>query len=38
MDNLPFGENTVYILLFLFITVFSLMKYINYKREKKERE
>lgn len=37
MDLLPFGESTVYILLFLFL-VFPLMKYINYKREKKERE
>ena len=38
MDLLPFGENTVYILFFLFITVFPLMKYLLYKREKKERE
>jgi len=36
MDLLPFGEYTVYILLFIFITVISLCKYINYKREKKE--
>mgnify|MGYP005987662209 CR=1 FL=1 len=37
MDLLPFGENTIYILLFLFL-VFPLMKYNIYKREKKERE